>query len=452
MTTFAALLGNNPSLSMAELTAVLPDIQWKPTSYREFGLFSTSQALDQAFLNTLGGTLLLAQELSACGSIGDVPKLLKEALGVRKSKATFSIRAYGLKHDQVHALLRDCKNYLKDNKIPSRYVGNEHTPAKAIQLHDEGLISGKEGCEILILADDDGEKIWIGKTIAAHDVKAYTLRDIGKPVRDTQVGLLPPKLAQILLNFGTLLQRNTPVKSTYILDPFCGTGVIPIECIIRRIPLMGSDISMKAVNDCTKNLEWARKTYGVAKKDIASAVWRQDACKQFEVKEMPMCIVTEGTLGPALRGRPTDKQAEKLRKEVDAIIAGFLENAVKNFPSTPIVMTWPVWYSQSNRIHLKQAMETAQKLGFSFVLPNGVPSTLPGRPTLIYRRDDQFVGREIVLLLPNGKSSTPVSANPTMQMKKPIEKKVVAPKKAITTSVGKKPLPAKPTKRPSSKR
>jgi hypothetical protein len=36
-------------------------------------------------------------------------------------------------------------------------------------------------------------------------VNAYAKRDMGKPVRDTGVGLLPPKLAQILLNFGSWL-------------------------------------------------------------------------------------------------------------------------------------------------------------------------------------------------------------------------------------------------------
>jgi len=60
-----------------------------------------------------------------------------------------------------------------------------------------------------------GKNFYFGPTIAFQDVDEYTRRDIGK-VRDMQVGMMPPKFAQMLCN----LARATPRQTIY--DPFVG--------------------------------------------------------------------------------------------------------------------------------------------------------------------------------------------------------------------------------------
>jgi tRNA G37 N-methylase Trm5 len=127
-------------------------------------------------------------------------------------------------------------------------------------------------------------------------------------VRDTRVGLLPPKLAQVLLTFGAWLTRNgakaVPAHMT-VFDPFCGTGVIPIECVLRRWNVLASDAAPKAITGTTKNLEWARKRFGVPKKEVTMTVFKHDARKPFPVAEkpgkgqyrLPNVVVTETSLG-----------------------------------------------------------------------------------------------------------------------------------------------------------
>ena len=404
MHSYAALLGNNPSISTAELSALLPDLQDQHLYPNQFLTFSTDRELDQAFLNRLGGTILLAKRIVADSAVtlADLPTMLATELTGVKGKAVFSLRFVGVPPREGHELFRACKKGLKARNMPSRYIGSEKDAAKPIQLHDEGALDPKHGCELLVIREKD--TLWIGRTVGAQDVKAYTERDIGKPVRDTTVGLLPPKLAQILLNFAQSMLPESPKgkrgKIT-VFDPFCGTGVIPMEALMRGADVLASDISVKAVNGTEKNLEWARKTYKIAKKDVSSTVWKQDACKPFDLaKTMPDMIATEGTLGPALSDRPAVKDIEKFLRDADELTAKFLKNCAATLPGVPVVMTVPVWYAQKKMVPLKKLAESITDAGFRTILPPHVNGWLPDRLSLLYRRADQFVGREILILKP----------------------------------------------------
>ena len=75
-----------------------------------------------------------------------------------------------------------------------------------------------------------------------QDIESYTKRDRERPKRDAKVGMLPPKLAQIIINLaaGQLPEEKLqnicdiplgePIPRRLlgqtVLDPFCGTGVI----------------------------------------------------------------------------------------------------------------------------------------------------------------------------------------------------------------------------------
>jgi len=407
MHSYAALLGSQSRISRAELSAVLPDLVPGP-SFDNFFTFRTSVDIDGHFMKKLGGTILIARDVIGDSAVTpeDIPSILSTELkSVAKKKAVFSMRLFGLPHKYTNDLLRVCKKNLKKQNIPSRYVGTERIAPKAVQLHDEGLLESATGCELVVLKDADN--LWIGRTIAAQDVKDYTLKDMSKPVRDTTTGLLPPKLAQILLNFGEYLvnekshnPNQKPVTSNQklIYDPFCGTGVILLEALLKGHPVLGSDIQKKAVTGSEKNIEWLRKTYKVLKKDVPSTVWKQDALKPFFMKTPPSVIVTEGSLGPPLHGRPNVKDAEKMIRNAEELTAAFLLNLKNTLPGVPVCMTLPVWYSQKKNLMLEKIWGLFDDLGFRPVLPPYADPTVDGHFSLLYRRPDQFIGREIVML------------------------------------------------------
>lgn len=375
-------------------------------------IFESTADLSPKDLDMLGGTVALARQIDGVKDLADIPAALEKEVSGVKGKITWSLRAFGPSPHEIKNLYRFCKDYLKKRGKGSRYVGNEHKAAPAILLHDEGLIDGKGGAELSIIKTK--EFLWVGRTIAAQDVEGYTKRDMKKPVRDTTVGLLPPKLAQVLLNFGTWLVHEKRAKlpekdrkakekeGICVLDPFCGTGVIPMECLLRGNRVLASDVAAKAVTGCTKNLEWVRKEYAILKKDVESTVWKQDARKPFDLKpkEWPDVIVTEGSLGPALSERLPLKEVAKFKRDTEDLIEDFLRGVSRTLPGVPVVMIWPVWYTRTGTVMLEDVRENISEIGFQIVLPAGVRTENAPRGTLVYRRPDQFVGREIVILKP----------------------------------------------------
>ncbi len=396
---YAAFLGNQPQLSLSELHAVLPDISGARMASRTTAIFQTEKPIDPAAFKTWGGTVILAEGISENMPISEVPGALAKLLEGKKGKQTFAIRSDGVMPDVIRRLYRSCKERLKNDGWPSRYVGTERQPAATALLRDAGLLSGEGGAEIVIVRDH--KSLWVGRTIAAQDPDSYTERDINKPVRDTRSGLLPPKLAQILLNFGWMAAGGHSHQGQFtIYDPFCGTGVIPIEALLRGWAVYGSDASQKAVDGTETNLEWLRKTQKIKKSDVPSTIWKQDARKPFKLTGKPDVIVTETMLGPALLGRPTVADSKKYCTEVDALETEFLENAAATLPGVPLVVTWPVWYLKNGALRLEKTWKNVEKIGYRALPTPGLPATESERPTITYRRGDQFVGREIVILVP----------------------------------------------------
>ncbi len=409
MPSYAAFIGHQPHLSLAELAATVPGFTLQGCIERSVVLFESKADLGPGFLDMLGGTVVLAKEIEGKYDIASLPDLLADQTREVPTKVTFSFRAVGADKNAVRDLFRLGKKRLKKAGKSSRYVGNERNAAPSIVLRTQGLLNGKEGCEICLVQVDE-KTLWVGRSVAAQDVEGYTKRDMGKPVRDTTTGLLPPKLAQILLNLGVWLatEKSSPTREKpavlTVYDPFCGTGVIPMEAMLRGFKVLGSDKSEAAVKGCTKNLEWVRKHYNITKQKVPSAVWKQDAIKPFETAHMketgaPALIVTETTLGPNLKARPTIKDAQSHRSEVEKLEIKFLENAAASAPGAPVVCTLPVWFSSKGPILMERIWEAIDKAGYQAVLPPGV-EMLQGRMSLLYRRPDQFVGREIVLLRP----------------------------------------------------
>lgn len=415
MPSYAAFIGHQPHLSLAELAATVPGFLLHEILDQKAVLFDSAVQLDEDFLDTLGGTVVLAEKLSeGIASIDEVPDVLAKKLMPVKGKVTFSIRTIGLDPAAVKALYRKSKDHLKKKGKPSRYVGNERRAAPSIVLREHKLLDGSGGSELVILQRKEKPSseapgrllkpslLWTGVTIGAQDIESYSTRDMEKPVRDTGVGLLPPKLAQIMINFGIWLSKNkSEIRNSglVVYDPFCGTGVIPIECLLRGFGTLASDKSEKAVNGCARNLEWARKQFGIKKSSVHSRVWKHDATKPFEIKEKTNVIVTETSLGPALHKRPAAREAQKLRSENEKLQQDFLRSAAASFPGVPIVCIWPVWFTSRAPVRLESVWNTADDCGYQAVLPPTIEIG-DGRMSLLYRRSGQFVGREIVLLRP----------------------------------------------------
>ena len=404
--------------------------------------FETEEELDEKCIKNIGGTVLIAKELDVDDSSGlpagkagkskkgtlkeVIPPLLHKELKSVKKKAVFSFRCFGVPRSDIRSLYKECKQFLKAKSMPSRYIGNERHPAKPGTLLLRG-IPGPNSCEVIVLRDPQSKKkkIWIGKTCAVQDIEAYTELDVGKPFRDTATGLLPPKLAQIMINFSQLTlgggainrskaaaEPRKPLGSfatglwekMTVWDPFCGSGVIVLEGLIRRSHVLASDKSERVIKGCQKNIKWIRNKEKTPKA-ITSHAWKQNATKKCELPRRPTVIVTETSLGPALKKAPTKREVSTLVKEAETLELGFFENLAENFPDVPVVCTFPVYITRDGEKHfLPKVLPKIEKLGYRLTCVHNKNVRVTDRSSLLYLRPDQHVGREILCFLPPQKS------------------------------------------------
>lgn len=412
MSSVCAFLGHQPAVSLAELLASLPDLKNLTSWDKHVVTLETNHAVDARFLSLLGGTTLMAiaTHTSRGALPTEIPRLILKwrQANADRGKITFSLRSIGVPRETVRALYRDCKAFLRRHGHASRYVGSERHPLAPGVLSHYG-IPGRHGLEVVILQME--KNMWIGTTTAAQDIAAYSHRDAGKPARNLSAGLLPPKLAQVLLNLASWLVATRSPGGKHppplderpaltIWDPFVGSGTIAIEALLRRWEVLASDTSRRALTACEKNIAWFRQSARTPK-SVRSDVFRHDATESTPPPRPPHAIVTETSLGPPLKDPLPLRSIPKALREAEALERDFLSAVHETCPECPVVCTFPVYVDRTGEHHpLPGIVKAAQQIGYGFRLPKGATPWSEERPTLLYLRRDQWVGREIACLDP----------------------------------------------------
>ncbi|HEU5187762.1 MAG TPA: methyltransferase domain-containing protein, partial [Candidatus Saccharimonadales bacterium] len=246
-------------------------------------------------------------------------------------------------------------------------------------LHNQ--LTSDLGMELCLIKN--GAKTWVAQTTAVQDVDDYARRDFGRPRRDAFVGMLPPKLAQVMLNLAR------PVQGDTILDPFCGTGVLLQEAALQRFAIYGTDINEKMVRYTRDNLHWLQETYAVGFEkyfEIADATkhtWRQPV----------QHVVCETYLGQPLSGLPSPQKLEEIIQNCNTIIGAFLKNIRPQLPANSRhCIAVPAWYDGKICKHLP-LLDHLEKLGY-----NRIKFQHARWDDLVYHREDQIVARELLVI------------------------------------------------------
>ena len=238
---YLAVLGRQPEFGLAELESVLGAEH--VLSFGPYALLDTLPLLPE-----LGGTIKLAQVVDrvTAKSLDDLVIDWEALASAGAGSFDFGISVYGLRVTpaRITALGLTAKKLLKAGGRSVRFVAPKDgaTAMTAAQLK-YNHIPGR-GFEILIAAH--GGEIITAVTTAVQDIDAYTERDQARPGRDARVGMLPPKLAQILVNLAA---------GDHVYDPFCGSGVVLQEALLMGKPASGSDIDPAMVKAAQSNLD-----------------------------------------------------------------------------------------------------------------------------------------------------------------------------------------------------
>src|SRR5581483_4989695 len=171
----------------------------------------------------------------------------------------FSVYDFPVSSQQLMATGLSIKKQLRNHGYSARLVPNKEEALSSAQVLHNNLV-GQRGIELLVVRN--GSRTIIGRTEVIQDIAAYSARDHARPKRDAFVGMLPPKLAQTIVNLAT---AQAPTREEHIiLDPFCGTGVILQEALLMGYGAYGSDLEARMIEYSKKNLEWLANRESVA--------------------------------------------------------------------------------------------------------------------------------------------------------------------------------------------
>lgn len=416
-------LGRVYTLSLAEILAVLNrrGVAYSIRDlYTEILVLETKQDLDlESLQKRLGGVIKIMKVVDAVPrkkktdyvsfSLRDyfsTSRLKEQYLGQRNGKLQFGVSLYPLSadlklHGQNKRIGMEIKSTLTESGASCRLVLPERNSISlpSVSVTNNHLL--EKGAEIDLLVSD--KQILIAKTVTVQDFADYGRRDYQRPVRDMRMGMLPPKVAQMMINLAEYEPQERDTHAV-MLDPFCGVGTLLQEAMLIGFKVVGSDISPKAVEGAEKNLNWFRIRYKLP--PARYELFTSDAGKiseQFS-EQKPIAVVTEGTLGPAYDEVPDQKQIDKNFKDISQIhTAAFKEIKKILEPGRTVVMALPA-YKTKNSYITYPGIDKILALGYDIQapIPEAIQKAYPflkitPRNSIIYDRKDQVVVREIVI-------------------------------------------------------
>ena len=279
------ILGRQPLLGLAELEQLFGSSAVRPIA----GGFAQVDA--EVDLDRLGGSVKTAKHLTTIQGTNpqkafdycrrELPKHLQY---LPEGKLKLGVSLYGLDMPvaKLNANVLSLKKAVKSAGKSVRVVPNTELALSSAQTYHNKL-TAELGMELVLVKD--GENILLGQVLQVQDISAYAARDQARPKTDAFVGMLPPKLAQIMINLAMPQTSSDDVKFSRtsaarvsaaasatetrheavledfdssreiensnklrILDPFCGTGVVLQEASLLGYNAYGTDLSEKMVD------------------------------------------------------------------------------------------------------------------------------------------------------------------------------------------------------------
>ena len=377
---YLAVLGRQPEISITELVLSGSCRTFSSPTVLSGGAllgpllahveFESDISID---INRFGGILKLAVKLEE--------KPLEYLQRLPEGKITLGVSDYSKKASRKSASIEalKLKKILVRHGRSVRVVENKDAVlSTATSLHN-GLSGKNERKVELIKVDDDWYRV-----IGVQDIDAYAKRDQARPARDAKVGMLPPKLAQILINLCGPLEPGST-----ILDPFCGTGVVLQEALLMGYRVYGTDLSERMIDYSKENLAWLFRKFEMAQFDNIKLA--QGDAMRFKWDQPVTAVACEGYLGRPFSQIPTEMALKEQKQECGATILEFLKNLAGQIKTgTPVVIAAPAWLRESGEYERLDILDEIESMGYNVYNKS--------REGLLYHRPEQIVARDIIIL------------------------------------------------------
>lgn len=366
MNQYIFLLGKASDLCFEELKTVLSQFSSIPKRIsNDFAISKIGNTTPGNLINILGGTVKIGLILDKNPS-KEIDIIVNDLKSETK-KPNFSI--FGMSPEVSNQI----KSSLKEEGRSSRFVDLKDIYSTATSQQKNYHEYWK------IILDKD---IYIIKAVAFQNISAWTKRDYGRPRVDPKSGMLPPKIARILVNLAV-----SSLNSSTIYDPFCGSGTILAEAMILGHDVIGSDISQKAIEDSQKNLKWVKDTYLLKEnfnlfiKEVAH-VTKNDLGKDIDA------IIFEPYMGPS---KINIDKIKNIVKGLGKLYIGAVKNCSKLQSSgQKLVLILPEFRFKNFSKTTDNLIDSCENFGY----------TRQAGP-LIYDRPSSVVVRRIYILIKN---------------------------------------------------
>jgi len=340
MNEYLFVLGRTPELAFAELQTLFPSaVMLAPhavlvSTDAVEGLNKTPEEL----IDMLGGTIKIA--------------------GVKMHEATLApdVVAKLLLAEMSGPLVFGVGKTEGEDPVPQKFLARG-------ALLSSIVVSKQHVTEIIAVPSGDG--VILAKTLAVQNADSWSERDYGRPYADPKAGMLPPKVARMVVNIAM-------IKGGTLLDPFCGMGTILAEGLLSGATVIGSDQSQETVEKARKNIEWL---------GVRASQWKLLTCDATHVSEhleptSVDAIVTEPFMGSTrLGGNNPISQSDQLKtikntiKGLEKLYLGCLKDwhmVLK--PEGRIVMAIPGFHIGDKMLYVKNVIDRCEILGYTKLL------------------------------------------------------------------------------------
>ena len=389
------ILGRQPALGIAELESLYGSNHVTAISNAAIvGLKPEQIAFDR-----LGAAVKLCRIIANFNSTDwsvieqSLPdQVLQLCLKMPPGKIILGISSYGLT-DRPAAVQKTghrLKKILAENGRNVRIIPNRQTFLSSAQVFHNRL-TGQKTCELVLIKHRDSTIL--AQTVRVQNINAYARRDQQRPARDPKVGMLPPKLAQIIINLATGLLTSEKTKLT-LLDPFCGTGVVLQEAALMGYDCVGSDINPRMIDYTQQNLAWLRAQPSLLKQPVDIHLEPGDATSHlWSIR--PDFIASETYLGLPLIGNQNPVNLKPMIAEVNQLIETFLRNLAPQIKSgTRLCLAIPAWPLGNHNWQHLPFLDSLETIGY-----NRCSFQHVSQDQLIYYRPGQSVARELLVLM-----------------------------------------------------
>lgn len=409
------VLGTNHSLCKADIVNVLAREKAKFSileASEEILIVETKGKIDtEKLINTLGSAVKIGEIFKKYEPKNFPDNLLKETesekfknffLKEKTPSSHFAISVYngGGGFKGLNRLWFSCPkiaSYL-NQKTKVHYLRWRERKIPSFIVDQKKLL--KTGFELMLA--NGRQNIYVGKTTALQDYQSYSFRDYQRPQKDPHSGMIPPKLAKIMINLAGKEKNQT------FLDPFCGSGTFLQELILLGYKnIIGADKNPKAIEATKKNLDWLFSQYSLNKKDYSLKIFESDV--RVLSSKLPSqsvdAIVSEPYLGPP---RAKYFSPHQMRQEIARLASFYLSAFTGLKPvlkkDAAVVIIFPV-FKLKNQFFQLEILEKLRQLGFSpqdFVSPK-IPGAkllslkITPRRSIIFFHPGQTISREIFI-------------------------------------------------------